>query len=54
MQVDAFDLMPDPVEGRDDIVDGEAAFEMLFQPVQGDLHAEIPPLSVGTDSAPNP
>ena len=52
--LDAFDLMADAVERRDDIIDGEWAIEMLAQPVEGDLHAEIPPLSVGTFSALNP
>ncbi len=52
--LDAFDLVTDAVERRDNIGDAIVAFDMLAEPVEGDLHAEIPPLSVGTDSAPNP
>ena len=48
------DFEPDAVERRDDIVDGRVGVEMRLQPFEGDLHAEIPPLSVGTFSAPNP
>ena len=51
---DAFDFQPDAIERRDDIVDGRIGIEMRLQPFEGDLHAEIPPLSVGTFSAPNP
>ncbi len=52
--LDALDFEPDAVERRDDIVDGRIGFEMRLQPFEGDLHAEIPPLRVGTFSAPNP
>src|SRR3546814_10288355 len=52
--LDIFDFVADAIERGDDIGDRETAIQMLFQPVESDLHAEIPPLSVGCDSAPNP
>src|SRR3546814_2090589 len=52
--LDAFDLVADAIERGDDIGDAEVAVEMFLEPVEGDLHAETPPLSVVTFSAPNP
>ena len=61
--IDLLDWLIGPVESvmaytgtlaRDIEGGGVVAVEMLAEPIEGDPHAEIPPLSVGTLRAPNP
>ena len=52
--LDAFDLEADPRQRLDDRVERCVGVDMLLEPVEGDLHAPTPWLSVGTSSAEKP